>query len=197
MNRLVKTIIILGLTITAVWYGIKAVPAVRYSIRETENTTSAVTDDTGNTVTYVVDGDTLVCNIDGENKYIRLIGVDTPECVCGDTSRNCTFGESAAKYTKSLVKPGDTVYLEYDTGKTDKYGRTLAYVYLSSQKTDKNMLNYILVVNGYAVAKEYPPDTAFADVFEQAMTAAQHNKTGMWSDSISDADTGGVKGNYI
>ena len=40
------------------------------------------------TVDRVVDGDTFVTYIDGEKTRVRMIGVDTPESVHADESRN-------------------------------------------------------------------------------------------------------------
>lgn len=77
-------------------------------------------DDTLHKVTGIIDGDTI--EIDGAVK-IRYIGMDTPEA--GDC-----FGEEAKKANENLVgnKP---VRLEYDVQRIDKYGRTLAYVYVN------------------------------------------------------------------
>lgn len=51
-------------------------------------------------VVRVVDGDTLLCLIDGEERYVRLIGVDAPESVSPDESKNCDEGKLAAEYTR-------------------------------------------------------------------------------------------------
>lgn len=60
--------------------------------------------------------------------YVRLIGVDTPESV---HSRKPVeyFGKEASEFTKKHFE-GRTVYLTYDWDRYDKYGRTLAYVWL-------------------------------------------------------------------
>jgi len=75
--------------------------------------------------TRVVDGDTII--LDG-NEKIRLIGVDTPETK--DPRKPVQyFGKEASVFTKRMVE-GKNIRLEYDWQKIDKYGRTLAYVYL-------------------------------------------------------------------
>ena len=53
------------------------------------------------TVVRVVDGDTFVANIDGQDEKIRLIGVDTPESVNPDESKNTERGKEASENTKS------------------------------------------------------------------------------------------------
>ena len=76
-------------------------------------------------VERVVDGDTIVVRGVGR---VRLIGVDTPETV--DPRRPVEFfGREASAFTKRLLE-GQRVRLEYDWERADRYGRTLAYVYL-------------------------------------------------------------------
>lgn len=126
-------------------------------------------------VIRVVDGDTLKVRLaDGEENYVRLIGIDTPESVASDKSRNCEEGTIAADFTKSLVSPGQTVWLSRDVSDTDTYGRWLRYVWLELPDDSSNegeiaskMLNAILVQEGYAQVKRYKPDTTLHDMFEQ------------------------------
>ena len=54
-------------------------------------------------VIRVVDGDTIVVNYNGVNETVRLIGVDTPESVHPDKSKNTDAGFAASEFT--------TVYL--------------------------------------------------------------------------------------
>ena len=79
------------------------------------------------TVTEVVGGDTFRAVLaSGREERVRLIGVDTPE----STREVEPYGKEAAAYTKKRLS-GRTVYLELDMGERDKYGRLLAYVWLS------------------------------------------------------------------
>lgn len=131
------------------------------------------------TVERVVDGDTIIVELDGVEQRVRLIGIDTPESVHPDESRNTEAGDVASDHTKSIVKSGDRVYLQKDVSDTDKYDRLLRYVWLE-KPTDTNneseiktkMLNAILISEGYAEPKEYEPDTAYADTFERLEKAA-------------------------
>ena len=126
-------------------------------------------------VVRVVDGDTLKVRLDGgAENCVRLIGVDTPESVASDDTRNCEEGVEAADYTKSLVSPGRTVWLQRDVSDTDRYGRWLRYVWLEQPNDPANedeiaakMLNAVLVREGYAQAKQYKPDTALHDAFSR------------------------------
>lgn len=111
-------------------------------------------------VVRVVDGDTIIVDIAGEDTRVRLIGIDTPESVHPDASKNTAAGKTASEHTKQLLT-GKDVYLEYDNEKYDKYDRVLAYVYL-----DGEMINAQLLEDGYAVTMTIPPNTKYADLFE-------------------------------
>ncbi len=143
------------------------------------------------TVERVVDGDTLKVSVGGESYRVRLIGMDTPESVAPEESRNTPEGVEASDYTKSLVSEGQTVYLQKDTSDTDKYGRLLRYVWLEDPGTQlrdvdnvrEHMLDGILVYEGYAQAKTYEPDTAYDDIFAELQADAVANNRGisyMW-----------------
>jgi len=91
----------------------------------------------------VVDGDTL--ELDGGER-VRLIGVDTPETV--DPRRPVQyFGKEASAFARRLAQ-GRSVRLEYDQETSDRYGRTLAYVYLP----DGTFLNAEIIRQGYGHA---------------------------------------------
>lgn len=125
----------------------------------------------------VVDGDTIVVLLNGEDVKIRFIGIDTPESVASDDSRNCDEGREASNYTKSLFMPGESVFLEYDEEKTDKYGRTLAYVYFH----DGTMIQDVLLSEGYAKLYTVWPNTMYAEHFEEIQNEAQIQCKGFWA----------------
>ena len=81
------------------------------------------------TLVRVVDGDTIVVEIDGEEYKVRLIGIDTPESVASEEylektgKENSQAGKDASAFTKEILKNTTTVYLEKDISETDKYGR--------------------------------------------------------------------------
>ena len=126
------------------------------------------------TLKRVVDGDTIIVLDSNQNEIrVRMIGIDTPESVHVDSSKNTEAGVIASDYTKSQLVQGQTLYLEYDKERLDRYDRTLAYVWLDSNvnPSDLNdvqtkMYNAKLIVNGYAVAKRFPPNTKYATMFE-------------------------------
>lgn len=119
-------------------------------------------------VERVVDGDTFV--IEG-NQKVRLIGINTPESVASEEyleatgKENTSEGKEASNFTKSLIE-GQTVYLEFDAGREDKYGRLLAYVFLE----DGEMLQDILLRNGYAELMTIQPNVKYADHFVEVIS---------------------------
>ena len=116
-------------------------------------------------VTRVIDGDTIEVSLDGVCTTVRLLGIDTPESVNPDVSKNCEEGIVASNFTKSLLN--DTyVYLEYDQELTDNYGRTLAYVYLE----DKTFVNELLIKEGYAKPLIIEPNVMHADILIERST---------------------------
>lgn len=127
-------------------------------------------------VNRISDGDTIIVTVP-ENEppqRVRLIGIDCPESVHPDKSKNTPQGDAASAYTKSLLAPGQTVWLEKDKSETDKYGRLLRYVWIATPLGEKptpeevrtKMLNARLVLDGHAKAKRYEPDTRYATIFE-------------------------------
>lgn len=134
------------------------------------------------TLLSCIDGDTIKVKIDGKEETIRLIGINTPESVNPDESLNSEYGTIASDYTKTLLENVNTLYLEYDVSTEDTYGRTLAYVWISKEpkEPESNMINAILVKNGYADDVVYLPNNKYADVFMNLQKEAQANETGLW-----------------
>lgn len=119
----------------------------------------------------VVDGDTIIVNDGSSEQRVRLIGIDAAESVHPDESRNTQEGTAASDYLKSLLTEGQTLYLQKDVSDTDKYDRLLRYVWLDTPaspdyKTEaaEKLLNAIIVKDGYATVKDYPPDTKYSEI---------------------------------
>ena len=78
--------------------------------------------------------------------------------------------------------------LGYDQQKTDKYRRTLAYVYLGEGK-DKVLVNKEIIRRGYGHAyTKYPFDQKKMDDFRAAEKEARENKRGLWADRKEEKD---------
>ena len=127
-------------------------------------------------VIRIIDGDTFVV-ADGSAKgeTIRLIGVDAPETRRSANREIGHFGEEAKVYLGKLLG-GDQVDLVYDAGKRDRYGRTLAYVYLP----DGTFINAEMVKQGYATVMTVPPNVVHADYFVELERKAKRGKRGLW-----------------
>lgn len=126
-------------------------------------------------VKQVIDGDTIELQ---DGAIVRYIGIDTPESV--DTSKPVGYyAPEAANANKKLVE-GKKVRLEYDEERTDRYGRTLAYVYVDYNGKEI-FVNAFLVLNGYARAVRYPPNTKYADLFTANQNEAYDFNRGVWA----------------
>jgi micrococcal nuclease len=125
-------------------------------------------------VVRVVDGDTIVVEIDGEEYRVRYIGIDTPETVHPDRPVEW-MGPEASAANKALVG-GKRVYLEKDLSETDQYGRLLRYVFLP----EGTFVNAELVRLGYAQVSTYPPDVRYVDLYLEMQRAAQAAGRGLW-----------------
>jgi len=98
----------------------------------------------------------------------------------------CYGPEASAEGHKLLEN--QRVRLEYDTvtGKTDIYGRTLAYVYLP----DGTLYNEFMIRNGYAHEYDYQNQKyEYRARFQAAQTAAKQEHLGFWSPETCDGNT--------
>lgn len=143
----------------------------RHQQKATEPTVKTIS----GSVVRVVDGDTLLVAISSGDVTVRLIGVNTPETK--DPRREVEyFGAEAAAFTSHVAPPGSRVTLELDVEWADRYDRALAYVYLSNGE----MLNALLVRNGYAHADRHPPNVRYADYFLELEQQARAQGVGLW-----------------
>lgn len=127
-------------------------------------------------ITKVVDGDTFwILNDKDEKEKIRLIGIDAPESKKTGKKEIGYYGKEATAFAKSFLKD-KYVRLEYDVQKLDRYGRTLAYVYLK----DGTFLNDYLVREGYATVATFPPNVKYVDLFIESQSQARMENKGLW-----------------
>jgi micrococcal nuclease len=117
-------------------------------------------------VTRIIDGDTI--EIEGGQR-VRYIGIDSPE----RSPSECQNQEATNRNTELVLN--QTVTMEKDVSDTDRYGRLLRYVYVRDQ-----MVNEVLVREGFAVASSYPPDIKHQALFTAAQDEAVQNMAGLW-----------------
>lgn len=128
----------------------------------------------------VIDGDTVELD---QGEKVRLIGVDTPETVHPNKPVE-QFGKEASTFTRRLVQ-GQKVIVAYDQTNTpakhkDKYGRTLAYVYL----LNGTLVNLEIIQQGYGFAYiRYP--FALMSQFRKAEQKAREQGRGLWEEQYS------------
>jgi micrococcal nuclease len=120
-------------------------------------------------VQRVVDGDTV--RLAGLGS-VRLIGINTPEVY----GRVQCFGPEASAFAKSVLRRGAEVRYRVGTEPRDRYGRLLAYVWLS----DGRLFNRMLAERGYATTLTIPPNDQLARTFAAAEDDARRAKAGMW-----------------
>jgi micrococcal nuclease len=127
----------------------------------------------------VVDGDTLVIDMNGVGTTLRLIGLDTPETIDPRKPVQC-FGKAASDKAKELLT-GKRVSIEKDMsqGEVDKYGRLLAYIYLP----DGRLFNRYMIAEGYGHEYTYRLPYKYQKEFKAAEARARSEKKGLWADS--------------
>ena len=115
-------------------------------------------------VVGVSDGDTITVMNHGRGERIRLYGIDCPE-------KRQAFGKRAKQFTSDMVF-GKNVEVRPVT--TDRYGRTVAWVYVN-----RTCLNEELLKAGLAWHyKRYSTERHLAQLENEARAA----RTGLWSD---------------
>lgn len=121
-----------------------------------------------------IDGDTFVL---ADGTKIRLIGANTPETVKKNVDVE-PFGLEASRFTKEIIaRNGNRVRITYDGTQIDRYGRTLAMVWL-----DDELLNERLIREGLAKAElQYNYSREMKDRFQAAENLAKREKRGIWS----------------
>jgi len=139
-------------------------------------------------IVRVVDGDTIVVRLaDGRSTRVRLIGIDTPELhpsqkLTRDAQRSGkdaaaiqALGAQASEFTKKHLT-GRKVEMERDAAALDRYGRTLAYVWVGDE-----LYNLVIVREGYAGLLTIPPNVKYADALATCHRAAREGRRGLWA----------------
>ncbi len=145
-------------------------------------------------VTRVVDGDTIIVDFNGKEERVRLIGIDTPESVHPDATKNIEEGKMASNFTKEKLE-GKEIALEFDVQERDNYGRLLAYVWFSG-----SMFNKTLLQEGYAQIATYPPNVKYVDDFTKIQKEARESNKGFWSGKNFNGEKIPIRkttGNYV
>ncbi len=128
------------------------------------------------TLSKCVDGDTAVFLVNGEEKKYRFLAIDTPESV-HPTKGEEAFGKEASTFTCDALTNAKSIEVEYDeaSGKQDKYGRGLAWIYV-----DGVMLQKTLIEKGLAEVAYIYGKYQYVDELCALQKTAISNKIGIW-----------------
>jgi micrococcal nuclease len=118
----------------------------------------------------VIDGDTIILEGVGS---VRYIGLDAPE-------RDERHYREARRYNAELLARGQ-IRLVYGPERYDRYGRTLAYVYVRDVTGRATFVNEEVLRAGWAETLEIPPNVAFASLFRRAEEEARREGRGIWA----------------
>lgn len=145
--------------------------------------TEVVLDETSFFVERVIDGDTVVLrDLTNTTQRVRLVGIDTPETVHPTKPVACFGKEASTALREKIEKQVVTLETDVSQGETDRYGRTLGYVFLE----DGTFVNEWLIMNGYAY--EYTYDKAnpyqYQSAFINAQQRAQEAQVGLWEPGV-------------
>jgi micrococcal nuclease len=134
-------------------------------------------------VERVVDGDTVIVDVDGERTRIRLLNIDTPESVDPNRPDEC-LGAEASAFLAELLPVGTEVRLGYDEERQDQYGRTLAAVFLG----DGTLVNAEIARAGLGEAVVYGGNDRYLSAVRAAEAAATDAGVGLHSSGLDCRD---------
>jgi micrococcal nuclease len=115
-------------------------------------------------VRYVVDGDTVELE---DGRTVRYIGINAPE-------RHQPYYKEATDANRRLVE-GETARMVLDAQQTDRFGRTLAYLWVGER-----FVNPELVRLGHATAYTEPPNVRYSAEIVAAEQRARNAQAGLW-----------------
>ena len=130
-------------------------------------------------VLKIIDGDTVKLDYNGKATNFRLIGIDTPETVSPNKPVEA-FGKAASEFTRNMLL-GESVYLRFDVGQTDMYGRRLAYLY---RAPDGLFVNLEIVRQGYGHTYTHFP-FKHMELFQHYGDRARIAAKGLYRDDAS------------
>jgi micrococcal nuclease len=115
-------------------------------------------------ISQVVDGDTVKLT---NSATLRLIGINTPE-------KNMPLFQEATDFLTILIQNKS---VQIESHGTDRYGRTLSYIFLD----DKN-INKEILTEGLATLYYYDKDNHYEEL-KQAEEFARLNEKALWKKS--------------
>jgi len=126
------------------------------------------------TIRDVYDGDTLLLQ---DGRKVRLIGINTPE-KGRDGQPDEPLAQQATAAVRLLVKDQTPLWLQLGRQPSDRYGRTLAHIFLA----DGRSLEAELLKQGLGFAISISPNLALRDCLNEAERVARKAELGVWSE---------------
>jgi len=129
-------------------------------------------------VRKVYDGDTLQLS---DGTRIRIIGINAPEF--GRRGRTDELlAQQAKSYLEDLLKKhNNKISLQYGPDKFDRYGRTLAHVFLE----DGSNVATQLLTRGLAAKVVFPPNIWGQKCYLKSESRARSHNLGLWQHIVT------------
>lgn len=115
-----------------------------------------------------IDGDTANFTAIGKTRFLII---DTPE----STNKIEPYGQAASQYTCALLTNAETITYEYDGTHKDKYGRSLAYIFVDGQLIQKKIAEEGYVKKFYLYKAHYK--------YQDEIQNAINDKYGLWKNN--------------
>jgi micrococcal nuclease len=145
--------------------GVAAIGFISFFACGQKNETPAPKQSQRDIVCRIVDGDTFIMS---SGKTVRILCIDTPET--GEK-----YYDEAKAFLDSLII-GKEVSLQVGKESSDRYGRTLAEIFVDTLNIGRAILKA-----GLAQLYLFQDNTGLKDKYVQALTYAVENKLGIWS----------------
>ena len=143
--------------------------------------TSSHRDAACNTTTYdetarikhIIDGDTVILT---DNRHIRLIGINAPE-IGHDGELSQPGADQAKNYLTEILHDHPDIRLHYDVQRYDRYGRTLAHLFLD----DDTNIQSLMLNQGLVAPLTIPPNLGYLTCYQSSADFAYEHTRGIWS----------------
>ncbi len=132
------------------------------------------------TVTRVIDGETIILD---DGKVVRLIGALAPRARDANAAAGAWPPEGDTIKALSDLVLAKKIKLAYAGRRTDRYGRTLAHVFLADRGR-QDWVQGTLLANGYARAYGLSESFVCARELLAHEAEAQRKRLGLWSNGI-------------
>jgi micrococcal nuclease len=133
-------------------------------------------------VVRVVDGDTIKVRRGGQEKSVRLIGIDTPETRKPGVKVECG-GKAATANMAKLAPEGAKARLTFDSSQDseDHYGRLIAYVKVRGKDVQLEQ-----IYSGLSATYVYEKPFKRVEKYRRAEEVAKGASRGVWGECGGD-----------